>query len=51
MKPVKVIRNHYDLAVIEGDVEEGDRVVTDGFLSLKDNVPVALRQFKEKKVP
>ncbi|MBM3468846.1 MAG: efflux RND transporter periplasmic adaptor subunit [Alphaproteobacteria bacterium] len=44
MKPVTVIQNHYDLAVVEGDIKEGDLVVTDGFLSLKDNLPVKIHQ-------
>lgn len=51
LKPVKILYHHQDLAVIEGDVNPGEMVVTDGFLSLKDNIPVTLREHEAKKAP
>ncbi len=43
-KKIKVVRIQKDLAVIQGDVQEGDVVITDGLLSVKEGSIVALPQ-------
>lgn len=42
-RPVKVQRNAGDLAIVSGDVQPGDRVVTDGQLRLRQGVKVQIK--------
>lgn len=47
-KSVKLVRSVGDLAIIEGDIAEGDIIVTDGLLRLRDGTPVKLHSDKTK---
>jgi multidrug efflux system membrane fusion protein len=42
-RPVKVQRNAGDVAIVSGDVQPGDRVVTDGQLRLRQGVKVQIK--------
>jgi multidrug efflux system membrane fusion protein len=42
-RPVKVLRNAGDIAIVSGDVQPGDRVVTDGQLRLRQGVKVQIK--------